>query len=174
MGSDRNVIHIYPVGNLPASCSGEVTAIEFCYRYTISGEGEPYFNWTVLILGDVGSGSFVVNNIFTIESRPAMLSSDSCTNDGTDSRRCCDVQQITRFTLPTNFIFAFTESTQGNTHGAVLLGFPDAAPQYHVNNVILLSRNDYITSFSVGSTLPRTPSSLRAIRMIWFVIGKSQ
>ena len=168
--TENNLIHIYPVGNLTESCSGEVTAIEFCYRYTVSGGGEPYFNWTVLILGGDGS-SFVVNNIFTIESRPAMLSNGNCTNDGT-TRSCCDVQQIT-FTLPKNFTFAFTESTHGNTHGAELLGFHESLPQYSVN-VRLLNRDTFITSLSVGSTLPRTPSAQRAIRMIWFVIGKSQ
>ena len=171
-GTENNLIHIYPVGNLTESCSGEVTAIEFCYRYTVSGEGEPYFNWTVLILGDMGRDSFMVNNIYTIESDPARLSSDSCTDSGT-TRRCCDVQQITTFTLPTNFTFAFTGSTEGNTHGAVLLAFPDSLPQYRVNNMMLLNRDVHNTSLSVGSTLPNPmQQNQRGIRMLWFVIGK--
>ena len=178
VGTDGEVINIYRVGNLSENCYGEVTAIEFCYRYTVPEEVEAdeqtYFNWTVLILNDVGRGSFVINSIYTIESRPSLLENASCTDEGA-TRRCCDVQQISSFILPINFTFAVTESGQGNTHDAKLSGFPDALSQYQVNNVALLTKDGFgIESFSVGSTLPRLASTLtqRAIRMLWFVVGK--
>ena len=90
VGTNRELVIIYCVGNLTGNCYGEVTAIEFCYRYTVSGVGEPYFNWTVLILGDVGRGPFVINNVLTIESSPARLGSDSCTDEEA-TRHCYSV-----------------------------------------------------------------------------------
>ena len=176
--TDGGVVNVYSVDTLTDDCYGEVTAIEFCYRYTVSDDGEAdgqaYFNWTVFILEDDGSGPFVINNIYTIESRPSLLNSASCTDGGLFTRRCCDTQHIGTFILSMNFAFAITESAQGNTHGAVLLGFPDALPEYRVHNVIQLNKNIFTNfdSLSVGSTLPRLQSLERALRFLWFIVGK--
>ena len=50
VGTQAEVLYVYHVGNLTENCHGEVTAIEYCYQYDSSGEGEAVFNWTVLIL----------------------------------------------------------------------------------------------------------------------------
>ena len=68
-----------------------------------------------------------------------------------------------------NFIFGVTESAQGNTHDAALLGFHETIPEYRVDTVLLDSTG---LSLSVGSTIPSSPTAQRAIRMLWFVIGK--
>ena len=169
------LVTIYRVGNLAGNCYGEVTAIEFCYRYTVSGVGEPYFNWTVFILGDDGSGPFVIDNIYTIESSPAQLGNDNCYGPPPtgDVRSCCDLKQIKSFTLPVNFAFAITESAQGNTHGANLLGFSDSRIEYTVSDVMLLNKDTLnFASLAIGSTVPRTQSIQRSIRLLWFVTGK--
>ena len=46
------------VRNLTGKCQSEVTAIEYCYQYDISGEGEAVFNWIVLILDSEEAGNF--------------------------------------------------------------------------------------------------------------------
>ena len=164
------MINIYRVGSLNEHCSGEVTAIEYCYRYDVSGAGEAVFNWTVLILEDAGSSNFRITNTYAIESRPNSSSSVNCGNVNSGRKDCCDVDQINGFgNLPVNFVFGVTGSSQGNTHSATLLGFYDILQQYQVNTVLLNSAGH---SLSVGSTLPSVPVDQRGLRMLWFVIGK--
>ena len=144
-----------------------MTAIEYCYQYDNSGEGEAVFNWTVLILESEEAGNFRITNIHIIESHPNSLNAENCT--GGTQRRCCDTKSVNSFILPANFAFGVTESPQGNTHGATLLGFHNSLSQYSVNTV-QLNRNAVI--LSVGSAVPRTPVVMRGLRMLWFVIGK--
>ena len=168
--TDGNSLHIYSVPALDASCYGPVTAIEYCYRYSNNaGTGQPLFNWTVLILEDVTS-NFRISSVYVIQSHGrSSTSSASCTNTG-NQNTCCDVTSINGFALPMpNFIFGVTESAQGNTHDAALLGFHDSVPQ-HMVSTILLSKADL--TLSVGSTVPRVPAVTRGLRMLWFVIGK--
>ena len=85
---------------------------------------------------------------------------------------CCDVINIESFQLPMNFIFGVTESAQGNTHGAALLGFSDSLPQYRVDAVAMSTDG---LSLSVGSSVPSdSPAIPRALRMLWFIISKHQ
>ena len=160
--TDGNILHIYRVPTLDASCYGPVTAIEYCYTpSTVSG----MFNWTVLILGPTGN-DFVVNRIYSILSP---VSNEKCRNDG-QIHRCCDRTNIEGFDLPTsNFVFGVTESAQGNTHGATLLGFSDSLPQYRVDTIHF---NKVGMTLSIGSTISNMQTLLRGIRMLWFVIGK--
>ena len=70
-----------------------------------------------------------------------------------------------------SFAFGVTESAQGNTHGATLLGFSDLMTQYRVS-AILFNKNE--ETMSIGETIyirNRPPASV-GIRMLWFVIGK--
>ena len=159
-------LNVYHVGNLPENCRGEVTAIEYCYRYNISGEGEAVFNWTVLILD---SGNFRITNIHVIQSHP---NSEKCVSvsGGKPRSRCCDTKNVNGFNLPANFVFGVTESPWGNTHGATLLGFHDSLTQYQVDTAQL--NIDVVTALSVGSVVPSTPVQRRGLRMLWFVIGK--
>ena len=163
-------LYVFRVPNLDTNCYGSVTAIEYCYRYTQDdGSGPVTFNWTVLILEEAGS-NFVINSRYAIQSRGSQGSA-SCTNSGQGQVTCCDVTDIKRFNLPMNFIFGVTESAQGNTAGATLLGYHDALPQYRVNTVLLTKAG---LSLSVGSTIPSIPPAQRGLRMLWFVIGKHQ
>ena len=164
-----NQINIYSVDSLNEDCSGEVTAIEYCYRYDVSGAGEAVFNWTVLILEDTGAGNFRITNSYTIESRPDSSSSVTCTDVNSGRKECCDVDQINGFNWPDNFVFGVTGPSQGNTHSATLLGYFDTLPQYQVNTVLL---NRAGLSVSVGSTVPSVPVVQRGLRMLWFVIGR--
>ena len=68
-----------------------------------------------------------------------------------------------------NLIFGVTESTQGNTHRATLLGYHDALPQYWVATVLL---NKAGLTLSVGSTVSSAPVAQRGLRMLWFIVGK--
>ena len=147
-----------------------MTATEYCYRYSTSaGSGQPTFNWTVLILEDTGNNFVINSTYFTTSSLPE--DSANCTNDG-QLRTCCDRTNIKGFDLPTsNFAFGVTESAQGNTHGATLLGFSEVQPQYRVD-AVLLARAE--VTLSIGSTIRNRPTVPRGIRMLWFVIGKHQ
>ena len=166
--TDRNILYIFRVPNLNSSCYGPVTATEYCFRYKPSdGTGPFTFNWTVLILEDAGN-NFVINSRYVIQSHGS-AGSASCTNSGQGQVTCCDVTNIESFDLPMNFIFGVTESAQGNTHGAMLLAYADALPQYRVNTVLL---NKAGLTLSVGSPIPSSPSVQRGLRMLWFVIGK--
>ena len=164
-----NTVNIYRVESLNGNCLGEVTAIEYCYEYTVSGQGEAVFNWTVLILENSQGGNFIITNLYAIDSRPDFLDSGSCMNTSSGTRRCCDVEQINGFNLSVNFVFGVTGPSQGNTHSASLLGFSDALPQYRVTVVIL---NSAVLSLSVGSTVPSVPLVQRGLRMLWLVTGK--
>ena len=165
-----NTVNIYSVGSLNQDCSGEVSAIEYCYRYDINGAGEAVFRWTVLILEDAGSSNFRITNSYTIESRPNSSSSvNYCGAANSGTRKCCDVDQINGFNLPDNFVFGVTGPSQGNTHNATLLGFHESLSQYVVSTVLLSSAG---LSVSVGSTVPSVPVDQRGLRMLWFVISK--
>ena len=164
-------INIYRVGNLNQACSGEVTAIEYCYQYDVSGGGEVVFNWTVLILEDAGANSFRITDLHVVESRPDSSSSVSCDTRANGGRRkCCDVEQIIGFgILPVSFVFGVIGSSQGNTRSATLLGFHHTLTQYQVDTILLSSAG---LTLSVGSTLPSVPVVARGLHMLWFVIGK--
>ena len=161
-----NELHIYRVPTLDASCYGTVTAIEYCYRYTIStaGSGQVTFNYTVLILEDIGN-NFLINRTYTIQSHGS-VGSPHCNRSG-DQVICCDVTNIDNFILSSNFIFGVIQSAQGNTNGVTLLGFHHTE---YVVDVELLNGVGLI--LSVGSTIRNGFTVLRGIRMLWFVIGK--
>ena len=174
-----NVIHFYRVGYLNQDCSGEVTAIEYCYEYDVSGAGEAVFNWTVLILEYIGTSSYSISNTYTIESRPDSSSSVNCSAASNGRKECCDVDQINGFNLPDTFVFGVFGPSQGNTHNATLLGFHDILQQYQVTTMLLSSAG---LSLSVGSSIslsyistlrPSDQVDQRGLRMLWFVIGKN-
>ena len=164
------VIYAYNLGSLNEDCSGEVTAIEYCYRYDVIGAGAAVFRWTVLILEDTGASNFRITNTYTIESRPDSSSTVTC-GDGSNGRKdCCDVDQINGFgNLPDNFIYGVTGPSQGNTHSATLLGYFDSLSQYQVNTVL---QNSIGLSLTVGSTVPNHHVAVGGLRMLWFVIGR--
>ena len=139
-----DVINIYRVQTLNAECFGEVTAIEFCYRYsTTARPGEAVFNWTVLIFEE--TAIFTVTKIYILESRPGSLHGGECVDIGGGRAECCDRQPaIDGFDLQNGFIFGVTESAQGNTAGASLLGFLDdptfsVQPEY----TVFMSQSSY-------------------------------
>ena len=170
--TDGSILHIYRVQNLDASCYGPVTAVEYCYRYSSSaGSGQATFSWTVLILEDIGS-NFLINNTYLIQSSPSKGSAN-CTNSG-DQTTCCDVTNTERFDLPVNFIFGMTESAQGNTHDATLLGHYEVIYPQRIVGTTLVSKGSL--TLSVGSTfaIPSGPGNPRGLRMLLFVVGKHQ
>ena len=111
----------------------------------------------------------MINSTYVIESRRS-AGSESCTSSG-GQNTCCDVTDIENFDLPMNFIFGVTESAQGNTHRATLLGFFDTLSPYMVDTVLLTKAG---LTLSVGSTVPSSSPVQRGLRMLWFVIGKHQ
>ncbi len=167
------MINLYRVQTLNAECYGEVTAVEFCYQYSTTGQGEAVFNWTVLIFEE--TDIFTVTKIYILESRPNSLGEGECDNVSGGKAECCDRKVIEGFELQNGFIFGVTESVQGNTAGATLLGFFDDAafmvqPEYVVFTIQISQAGQ---TLSVGSTLPRPGGGLqRGLRMLWFVIGK--
>ena len=166
--TSADTINIYSVENLNQNCVGEVSAIEYCYQYSV-GPGQAVFNWTVLILENSPGNNFMITNLYVIDSRPDSLDSGSCMNTNSGTRRCCDVEQISGFNLSENFVFGVTGPSQGNTHSASLLGFADFLPQYRVDTTLLNSAG---LSLSISSTVPSVPVVQRGLRMLWFVIGK--
>ncbi len=173
--TDGNMLHIYRVQNLNANCYGPVTAIEYCYRYNRNTDsGQATFNWTVLILQDAPGNNFTISSTYNIQSHGSM-DNVNCTSSG-DQVSCCDVTNIESFDLPVNFIFGVTESAQGNTHGATLLGYQESAHLHLRVSTIQVSKDSL--SVSVGSTYTRPSTSgamtLRGLRTIWFVIGEQQ
>ena len=168
-GTLGDFLYIFLIPNLDADCSGQVTAIEYCYRYSRFAEsGEASFNWTVLILEDGLGNNFVINSTYAIFSRPSEGSAN-CTTGGDLQTVCCDVTVIEGFELPMDFVFGVTESPQGNTHSAVLLGFSDMVPQYGVDSIVIDKDG---LSLSVGSSIPSGPEFERGLRMLWFAVGK--
>ena len=166
IGGAVNLYRVQP--NLNAECHGEVTAIEYCYQYDLSSQ-ETVFNWTVLIFEE--ANNFTVTKLFVIESCPSSLNEDSayCMDVGIGRAKCCDRTLIEGFDLPmNNFIYGVTESAQGNTAGATLLGFHGSQSEYVIDTAIVPKTGD----ISVGSTLPRPQGVQRGLRMLWFVIGE--
>ena len=152
------------------NCLGEVSAIEYCYQYTVGGQGEAIFNWTVLILENSQGDNFMITNLYAIDSRPDSLDSGSCMDINNGMRRCCDVEQISGFDLPVDFMFGVTGPSQGNTHSASLLGCHESLSQYIVDTQQRVSDG---LSLSVGSTLSNDIQVVqRGLRQLWFVIGK--
>ena len=165
-------LYVYHVGNLTENCHDEVTAIEYCYQYN-SGGGEDVFNWTVLILeSEPGSRNFQITNIHVIESH---RNAGNCVNvsGGIPQMKCC-IKSVNGFVLPMNFAFGVTGSAQGNTHGAMLLGFHWSLSQYDVNTAqIPRSVVEQRASITVGSmfTLEENQFTNGSLRMLWFVVG---
>ena len=168
-----DVVNIYRVQNLNSDCTGEVTAIEFCYRYSTAGQGEPVFNWTVLILEE-NSDSFTITRIITIESHPNLLAADHCINIHGGQTECCDREDFSSFSVVTDnsfmFIFGVTDSTQGNTHEATLLGAHDSEAEYRVDTLRIPTGGQTI---AVGFTLTKPLQGQQlGLRLLRFVIGK--
>ena len=168
-------IHLYRVHNLSTECTGEVTAIEYCYQYYSNLTGEAVFNWTVLFFGKEREG-FEITRIDNVESHPSSLPESDCRVDTSvpETLTCCDRKSIPSFPLDpqmNNFIFGVTESAQGNTHNASLLGFHSSLVQYRVDTMIV-SKAGIQNDISVGYALPRPSVAKRGLLMLWFVIGK--
>ena len=164
-------LHIYHLSELDESCYGRVIAIKYCYQFNDTTVPAS-FNWTILLLEEIDcSEDFKIRDIITIEN---------CESDAISSRPdqslCCDIMiDIESFDvyISQGFLFGVTESSQGNTAGATLLGFADAQPQYQVD-VVLINRAEVTSQLSVGSNIAirNRKTTKRAIRMLWFVIGK--
>ena len=159
---------MYRVQNLNTDCTSEpVTAIEFCYRYNTDRPGEAVFNWTVLILEE--TDVFTITRIIAIESH---LDEFDCTNIEEGQVACCNRDDISSFNFQRSdmFVFGVTESAQGNTHGATLLGVHHSLAEYTVHTLQLSAIGQNI---SVGSTLPRPDDGqILGLRFLRFVIGK--
>ena len=167
-----DVINMYRVQTLSAECFGGVTAIEYCYRYSTTGQGVSVFNWTLLIFEE--TAVFTVTKLFVLESRPRSLGEGECVNIGGGRAECCDREIIQGLELQNDFIFGVTESAQGNTAGVTLLGFIDdptftVQPEYIV--FTLQTGRNVGQNLSVGSTLQRPKGVQRGLRMLWFVTG---
>ena len=167
-----DIINLYRVQSLNADCTREaVTAIEFCYRYNnTDGPGEAVFNWTVLILEE--GNEFTITRMIAIVSHPNELEEDYCMDNegGRQQVECCDREDISMLNIQKNFILGVTESAQGNTHEATLLGVHESLAEYTVHTLQLSATGKNI---SVGSTLirPETGQTL-GLRLLRFVIGK--
>ena len=168
---------MYGVHNLSTECTGEVTAMEYCYRYYSNVRGEVVFNWTVLFFND-SRERFEITRIDNIESRPSSLSINDCWADTSvpGTVKCCDRKNISNFILDpqmalNDFTFGVTESAQGNSHNTTLLGFHSSLVQYCVDTVIV-SKAGIQNDISVGYALPRPGVAKRGLLMLWFVIGK--
>ena len=172
--TEVDLLLAYNVSNLNTNCSGPVTAIEYCYRYSLSTAmrmGQQItFSWIVLILERDGSYFSVINN-YIIRSCGSVGGANCTRSRGQIT--CCDRTDINGFDLSnvTNFIFGVIASAQENTPGVTLLGYSDSLPQYIVNTSIL-GRSEVPTSLSMGSRLRRSSPGPRGIRMLWFVTGK--
>ncbi len=146
--TDGRSINLYHVQNLTSTeCTGEVTAIEFCYRHSVIGQGEPAFNWTVLILEE--TNVFTIRRIFVIESRPNSLSEGDCVSIAATVVDCCDREYISNFNfIRNNFVFGVTESAQGNTHKATLLRFSnESLPEHSRHHDHSQHRTNYSNGF---------------------------
>ena len=164
-----DVLYIYEVNSdLNADCYGEVTAIDYCYQYNTTVSVEAVFNWTVLIFYQ--DNRLNITNIYVLESRPSDL---LCVDIGGERAECCDSKIIQGLDLQNGFIFGVTESVQGNTAGATLLGFIDdrtftVQPEYLVNT---LQTGNVGLNLTVGSSLQRPDELQTGLRMLWFVTG---
>ena len=151
-------------------CYGRVIEIDYCYQFDNTTEGSAVFNWTVLILEETQSCDFEVINAITIESCALYATSCMSVPDQPLKEQCCDTTVVPEFELSMNFIFGVTESAQGNTHGAALLGFHHS--QYRVDAIRL---NKAGLSLTIGSTVDLRGVPVEhnsGLRMLWFIIGK--
>ena len=82
----------------------------------------------------------MINSTHIIQSRPSENSANCTSTEDLQTICSCDVTIIESFELPMNFIFGVTESSQGNTHSAALLGFSEALPQYYTVDTIIMSK----------------------------------
>lgn len=167
---------MHRVQNLTDGCHGEVTAIEYCYRYYHSPElGDAAFNWTVLFFIEEGE-RLKITRIDNIESRPNSLPKSDCQIDIPGTVKCCNREIITSFDLGPHmngFIFGVTEAAHGNTRNAALVGFHSSLLEYNIDTMIV-SKAGLQNNISVGYTLPRTSGGQTlGLQMMWFVIGKS-
>ena len=143
-------------------------AIEYCYQFNDMTVGPAVFNWTVLIFKEINHSS---NNDFEIVNT---IPIESCDLDATrctpGQPLCCDdMTLVSEFDLSVNFTFGVTESAQGNTPGATLLGFHDSLAEYRVNTI---RRDKASLPLTIGSTIPSSTPVQNGLRMLWFVIGK--
>ena len=170
--SGTSLLYIYSVPTLNADCYGEVIAIEYCYEYSTAGQGASVFNWTVLVLSQQGESVFIIINRYEIESRSDPgASGENCVSIGGGKIACCDRADIINFDLPIEkFAFGVTESAQGNTHGAALLGSHDTVSQFRVDTI---QQNKAGLNLSVDSTIMSTVpvNPLLGLPYLWFVVG---
>ena len=163
-------LNIYHLSDLEEACYGSVVEIEYCYQFNNTTEGPAVFNWTVLIFEQTQSSDFIVKIMDTIIIESCALYANCMSVPGQPLKeQCCDTTVVPEFELSMNFTFGVTESAQGNTHDATLLGFHHS--QYRVNAIRL---NKARQSLTIGSTVDLSGVSVEpnsGLRMLWFIIG---
>ena len=160
VGNELNIYQLLP--NLCDDCYGRVVAIEYCYQFSTTEKGPAVFNWTVLIMDPNENDSrFTILDTISIES---------CSDDAncSETGKFCDVtNSFTHLNLTRKFAFGVTESSQGNTHSASLLGYHEGQSEYLVNTV---QQDRAGRPLSVGSTVANNSLVWRGVRMLWFVV----
>lgn len=165
-GKQLNIYRLPP--DISEDCYGTVVAIKYCYKHNITADDVLFtFNWTVLILQESNLNNrpcFRILDTITIQS--CSVANKECTE------MCCDTTKVAGINLSRNLTFGITESSQGNTPGATLLGFHETKyPEYRVDTLILSKSAGM--NLSVGTLIPIPEvEPNRGLRMLWFVVGK--
>ncbi len=150
--------YIYEVDPSTLTCSGTVTAVEFCYSRTTGSDRDVF---DLLILTRQDSNSIRVTKSIPIRFHP---SSDQC--DSSDSSKCCDVMTLTeqnQFNIPTsNFLIGMNVETPNLAAPFVNLYSRFETTQYQLS----------VGRPTANSMLTLTGALTRPLRLMWFHISK--
>ena len=170
--SESGISYIYPIPST-LSCSGTVTAVEYCYRAGNSQLGTGQLVFTLLTLQQSGL-DFTITDVIPISSTPM---SDICTQRSFQFvgtfQYCCDILSLgmlDSFLLPAeNFAFGVITSSSVD----LLTYNGGSSPQFLVDH-FRYTQADFSAPV-IGDSITLTESnrgSDRALRLLQFLISK--
>ncbi len=159
--SPGGVTYVYDVDDSTLTCSGTVTAVEFCYFRTSSNKNHRNV-FDLLILTRQDSSSIRVTKSISISFEP---SSDQC--DSSNPPKCCDIMTLTeqdQFNIPTsNFLIGMVNVETPNLAAFIANMYPRfQIPSYQLS----------VGQPTINSMLTLSNATTQPLRLMWFHISK--
>ena len=123
--------HIYSV--LSHNCSGNVTAIQYCYQFPSSERDATLLVFDILFIFNIEEMNFRFTIADTFVSFRSVPSDDICIERSATTTMCCDTFNLSagQFEIPsTAFAYGVATITPGNIQ---LLAFSSSSTTYQVN-----------------------------------------
>jgi len=156
--------YVYPINEDELNCTGNVTALKFCYTMTLSPENStPTNSFQFLTLTRNHSNTFEVTRSIQVTASPSEV---TCMNNS-HPHRCCEKKEF-------NPQDQFSITTPNLAIGFVLQQSTVSLQGWHASAYLNYSASSYISSSSLtlGTMHDLGKQGNNALRIFWLHISK--